>query len=426
MLKAKKCAAAVLAALWLAPAAVMAQLEVTMDRVQAGENSLAVFSLQQAQGEAPGLSAPLDAGESAAPQTTNGGETTAGAEASPTVDASLDASLIRANVLVEERFAQAAARQVYERVSARGMQGIVQEGKLYTDGNVASLARVWRGEQPDGRTGSTAATLALDLSTGEEIAFDRLFDDPEAAVAAMEAIIERDILADMSGYMEYANLLPMPRDCFGFDETGLTVYYQDDAYRHYDGTSGSVTFYWHEITAFIGEDSPVYALAQPAKPDAQAVEAQVKVGKFPGLSAVGLGDALGVALEALNVQDDPDYTANSMLYLFEEPWLRGYALEIPKYADTAQEDTPVSAVRASRVDLFGLVTGQSTRQEIVALLGEPQQTRMYDEDDAFDMMLDTGESLCYELGGRVLEAHLDEGGVLSCLILREAMPETLY
>jgi len=28
--------------------------------------------------------------------------------------------------------------------------------------------------------------------------------------------------------------------------------------------------------------------------------------------------------------------------------------------------------------------------------------------------------------GRVLQLHHDEGGVLSCVILRDAMPESLY
>ena len=78
------------------------------------------------------------------------------------------------------------------------------------------------------------------------------------------------------------------------------------------------------------------------------------------------------------------------------------------------------------MDFFGLVTGSSTREDIVALLGEPDSTLSYDEDDAFDMMVEPGESLCYEWGGRVLEAHLDGDGVLSVLILRGSMPEMLY
>jgi len=62
----------------------------------------------------------------------------------------------------------------------------------------------------------------------------------------------------------------------------------------------------------------------------------------------------------------------------------------------------------------------------VMLLGEPEQTRVYDRDNAADMMLVGGESLLYALGGHVLQLHFNEVGVLQTIILRSAMPETLY
>lgn len=42
---------------------------------------------------------------------------------------------------------------------------------------------------------------------------------------------------------------------------------------------------------------------------------------------------------------DPDYTKDSQVYLFEEAALRGWAVEIPKYAETDEADTPISAIR---------------------------------------------------------------------------------
>ena len=50
----------------------------------------------------------------------------------------------------------------------------------------------------------------------------------------------------------------------------------------------------------------------------------------------------------------------------------------------------------------------------------------HDADSAADRMLEAGESLFFELSGRILQAHVNENGVLSCLILRDAMPEDLY
>ena len=106
------------------------------------------------------------------------------------------------------------------------------------------------------------------------------------------------------------------------------------------------------------------------------------------------------------------------LYLFEESALRGYALETLRYVDTAEADTPVSGVRASRISWHGLTTGVTTREEIVYLLGEPDETLAYGEDAARDAMLPPGESLIYRGGGAKLCAHVGEDGVLAMLAIR--------
>lgn len=77
----------------------------------------------------------------------------------------------------------------------------------------------------------------------------------------MENIISDDVLSELSDYMEYGDLLPMPTDNYAIDEQGLTVFYPDDRYRYFDEKNGAVQFAWYELAAYIGEDSPVYALA---------------------------------------------------------------------------------------------------------------------------------------------------------------------
>jgi len=334
--------------------------------------------------------------------------------------------LLRLNGMLDMRFSQARAAQLLENAQAAGdgRSVIVQAPFGYADDRVASLAVIWQGTQPDGASRCLPYSLALDLTTGEEIAFDALFDDPDAAAEAMEAILSRDVLEDMNTYVEVYDLLPLPRDCFSFDETGLTVYYPDDRYRMFDGRSGYVTFYWHEIAAFIGEDSPVYALSRPQAADAQAIDAAP--GYFGENRLLGVHETLGKGMGAYALTDEPDYTRDSILFTAQDASMRGYSVEIPKYAETDWADTPISAVRHSRVSWHGLTTGETTRAEIVSLLGEPERTAVYDEDDAMDMMLAPGESLIYTMREFVLEAHLDEGGVLSCLILHAELPERLY
>lgn len=317
---------------------------------------------------------------------------------------------------IEARFAQKAALSMLERAGAQ----IAQEGFLWQNENLVSMARTWQGEQQNGRDGSSAACLTVSLETGFEIYMDELFTDFDGAVAAMEAIIEADVLEGMNAYMENTDLLPMPTNSFFVDETGLTVFYPQERYSYFDGTSGSVTFYWHEIADYIGESSPVYALSRKQSADAQAIR---NTADGFGHAYLALGKPLGGAMEPCMLTDEPDYTANAVVYGSGDARLRGVSVEIPKYAETAPEDTLISAVRHSRVSFHGLTTGVSTKADILALLGEPDAALVYSEDAAYDTLLVPGESLVYICAGGVMEAHLDEGGVLSCLIFRRDMPE---
>ena len=146
-------------------------------------------------------------------------------------------------------------------------------------------------------------------------------------------------------------------------------------------------------------------------------------GRLPGPMPFGLGDRLGDALDALILLSDPDYTTESLVYQFEDEALRGWALEIPKFAETDEEETPVSAVRSTRIDFCGLVTGETKSEQAISLLGEPEQTRTYDADDAADRLLVAGKSLLYSLGGHVLELHFDEDDALYLVSLRMQFPD---
>lgn len=330
-----------------------------------------------------------------------------------------DALQMALSAQIEARF------QPQKAMTASTRGSVVQEGSLYQDENAASMALIWRGEQIDGTEGCSAMGLTVNLNTGEEIFLEQLFADPDAAFARMEEIIADDVLDGMSDYMEYADLLPMPREQYSFDAYGLTVYWPEDRYRWFDGTCGSVTFYWYELADFIAEGSPVYALAHPDVPyHPGAIETACLGGEMTPMLRLELGVLLGDAARDYRLAD-PDYTTDALVYPLER--VRGFSLEIPKYAQTQEEMTPISAIRASRISLCGLLTtGKTTDLEILSLLGEPAKEIVYDEDDAFDAMLEPGISLLYEISGRVLQLHVDEAGVLSCVILRGAMPESLY
>ena len=354
---------AILMALSLAfPAWAAAELDVNMEQKEENGQTLAVFSAAEA----------------------GAAETTAAPEETP------DPAIATANGLIEARFEQAKAAQLTQRAGAE----IIQSGETHTLGNVASLVLRWNGTQPDGTAGSAVRALVLDRTTGEEIRLEQLFDDADTAIGAMERIIEDDVLPELSDYMEYSELLPMPRDAYAVDEYGLTVFYPDDSYRYFDEQSGAVQFAWHELAAYIGESSPVYEAAH-AQGDMNALADAAGDGRLPGpMTRAAVGQKLGEVLSAYTLLTDPDYT--------------------------------ISAIRTTRADVCGLTVGKTTKAELTTLLGEPLETRVYDADEAADRMLEAGESLFFALSGRILQAHVDENNVLQCLILRDAIPEALY
>lgn len=378
------------------PAGAWAELEFHMTNREQGNHTLTIFEAQE------------KADESAQKQDDEQSEVSQAAET--------------ANVQIETRFAQKKAEQLLSRAGA----SVQQSGELFTSGSLASMTLVWNGTQADGTNGSSTIGLVLDLTTGEAVELARLFDDADAAFAAMENIISDDVLSELSDYMEYGDLLPMPTDNYAIDEQGLTVFYPDDRYRYFDEKNGAVQFAWYELAAYIGEDSPVYALAHKEQ-SADELKAAVAEGRLPGaMESVSLGEKLGDVLARYTLLTDPDYTNDSRVYLFEEPELRGWAVEIPKYAETEEDETPISAIRTTRAELCGLTIGKTTRDEVIAMLGEAKETRVYDEDAARDRMLPAGESLFYELSGKILQAHIGEDDTLAGVILRGAMPEELY
>ena len=265
------------------PAGAWAELEFHMTNREQGNHTLTIFEAQE------------KADESAQKQDDEQSEVSQAAET--------------ANVQIETRFAQKKAEQLLSRAGA----SVQQSGELFTSGSLASMTLVWNGTQADGTNGSSTIGLVLDLTTGEAVELARLFDDADAAFAAMENIISDDVLSELSDYMEYGDLLPMPTDNYAIDEQGLTVFYPDDRYRYFDEKNGAVQFAWYELAAYIGEDSPVYALAHKEQ-SAVELKAAVAKGRLPGaMESVSLGEKLGDVLARYTLLTDPDYTNDSQV-----------------------------------------------------------------------------------------------------------------
>ena len=330
----------------------------------------------------------------------------------------------RLNAAIETGLSLANARLLLERVRAaggepEGQATLTMETAVYRAGNVLSVAVSRTGEQADGSIGHSVTALVFDLMTGDPVALDALFADPEAAYAHMEAVLQEELGESMNAYTDNASVLPMPRDNYALDALGLTVYYAPSQYTTVSGRAGAFHFYYYELEPYLSElGQALTAREEDGQDAAAAIREAVAQGAFPNwIEGVRIGEPIGAYLDAYTLAADPDYTLESRVYLFSEPQLRGLSLETWLYAECAEEEAPVTAIRASRIDLFGLRPGVTTLAECEQLLGTPDGRTLRDADDAYNMMLEEGESLFYLSGGYSLEVHADAQGVVSCLIL---------
>ncbi len=327
------------------------------------------------------------------------------------------------NTAIETGLSLESTRLTMKRIVERGGEAegeatLLMDTAVYQKGDVLSVAVSRRGEQADGSLGDSVTAMVFDLKTGDRIPLEALFADPQASLGAMEGIIETEIGGSLNAYMENAKITPMPRDNYSIDALGVTVYYPASQYSMVSGSAGACQFYFYELEDGLSELGKTLSAAEETADAAKGIRDAVSAGAFPNWVAdVKLGEPIGTYMKKYTQLTDPDYTLESRVYLFEEPQLRGMSLETWLYAECEEEGAPLTAIRAARIDLFGIRPGISTLAECEKLLGAPDGRATLDENDAVDLMLEPGDSLFYVSGENTLEIHADQQGVVSCLIL---------
>lgn len=327
------------------------------------------------------------------------------------------------NTAIETGLSLESTRLTMKRIVERGGEAegeatLLMDTAVYQKGDVLSVAVSRRGEQADGSLGDSVTAMVFDLKTGDRIPLEALFADPQASLGAMEGIIETEIGGSLNAYMENAKITPMPRDNYSIDALGVTVYYPASQYSMVSGSAGACQFYFYELEDGLSELGKTLSAVEETADAAKGIRDAVSMGAFPNWVAdVKLGEPIGTYMKEYTQLTDPDYTLESRVYLFEEPQLRGMSLETWLYAECEEEEAPLTAIRAARIDLFGIRPGISTLAECEKLLGAPDGRATLDENDAVDLMLEPGDSLFYVSGENTLEIHADQQGVVSCLIL---------
>ena len=281
------------------------------------------------------------------------------------------------------------------------------------EGGVLSVRLSARGPVEDLRATETLRCACIDLRTGEDITLAELFTDEEAAREALETYMTETVAPGLSGYLDAAELLPLPEQWY-IDAWGITFCYPIGQYGTLSERAGTVCVRWYELRELLrlGEDTVLSRIGAEAAltSDAAAVADWVSRGALPGIP-VKLGDSMAEAVDVWRRLTDPDLCEAGRLYWLEEDCFRGTALLTDRLSRELT-DSVVEGLRSERCNLGGLITGVTTQSEWRALLGEPESTVTLTAEQAEAWRLTEGTSDYYIFGEYRLRLHCDAEGVL--------------
>ncbi len=231
------------------------------------------------------------------------------------------------------------------------------------------------GRMPGGRPGSASSAMLFSLSSGELLTASVLFNDSDEAADSLSGYIREQLLDEISDYANAEGLLPLPMDNVFLDDAGITFCYPAERFSFLSGRSGAINFRFYEMEGLLAL-SPDSLLAQLglgtgrlSGPEAAAgIRAACEEGRLPGIPA-SIGDALSECARRYGQTMDPEYFPDGAKYQMESAAFRGTWLIAGE-----EEGTTVEGILSGRMDLSGIVTGQSAAGDYRALLGEPRSS----------------------------------------------------
>lgn len=345
----------------------------------------------------------------------------------PSITGLVDAEVqTEINAKIVEKLPMETLRIALDRAASWGEEdmgdaGLTMMGTTFRQQNLLSITLSVRGLlDEESMVRHRYYAMNFDLLTGQEITFADLFQNPDAAAASMETIIETVFAEeDINTYLENAQVLPMPRDNFSLDANGMTVYYPASQYSNISGTAGAFRFLYYELEPLLAVNNAMTELLSASltlpEDTAESILQDMSAGQLPGIP-VQLGIPLLDYDTAYHVVAEPDYTLSERLYQFEAPQLERAWLGTPLYLDEGVTET-VDSIRTTHIDLCGLRPGTSRLSDVVDLLGEPDDIQEVDENRGFNSLLPEGQSYRYHHEGKSLIFHGDAEGGLYCIIL---------
>ncbi len=291
------------------------------------------------------------------------------------------------------------------------------EGRL--EGGILSVAIRREGPLTDGRFRSVWATVNADTVTGEAILLTDLFTDADEALAFIEAWLEDDIAWGLSDHLMNSELTPLPEQ-FAITPGGLTLYYKVSALSTLSDRAGAVTLDWAPLRPWLdlSEDGFLarFGVSGVLEANAEALTEAFAAGSLPWVPAA-LGDDVQALADRYHLLADPDFYDGGRYVQLEDSRFRDVYLMTDGLSVKRFENSTVLGLRADRFGLWGLVTGETTREDWQALLGEPYASVDLEGDAAEALRLVPGTSDYYRCGEHILQLHADEEGVLRSVFL---------
>lgn len=298
---------------------------------------------------------------------------------------------------------------------------VTYDARLY--GDVFTCVMEASGAVENSRPTHVWTAVNIDLTDGHAIGWDDLFSQPEEALEAIGAYLDERVAPELSAHLSAGSLAPLPEH-FGLSPYGLTLFYPIGQLSTLQDEAGAVTILWSEIQEHLNlaegdildRVGAAENLSFPEEALAKLTEALAE-GRIPGVPAA-IGQPVQELTDAYGLQIDPDLYEGGRMFLpddraFRQVWLLTDAL-------TERWDTSVvQGLRADRLNLLGLRTGLTTREEYLAALGDPESSLAVNEDRAINWRIVPGTSDYYTVGGYRLRLHVDEEGVLRSVFITQ-------
>ena len=335
--------------------------------------------------------------------------------------------------LVNERLAEAAGA-----AALVGRMALVMESGMpltaswrgAVRGNVLSCVMYAEGPIESERFRSVWHSVNLDLETGEAFTLAELFGDPEEtpeicedALAAIADILEWEIAPGLSAHLMNNELTPLPDD-FLIGDAGLTLFYPVRRLSTLSDRAGAVTLSWSELGLPFRDDPdgiPArFGLIRAQSPDREAFLAAFAGGVLPGVPAA-LGNSVEDLVSAYRLDGEPDLYDGGRYVQLEDSRFRGVLLMTDDRSPNIRQfpGSSVLGIRADRFSLHGVAVNatDSTRDDVLLMLGEPYASIALDREAADAMRLVPGVSDYYQADGCRLRLHYDEDGFLRSIFV---------